>query len=106
MVNIKYVNKAEMILIGKILIENFKQKYTDARSQIESWVAEVEDAMWSTPHDVKKRYPKVSLPGKQQAIFDFCWNKYRLLALINYKNGTVLVKKIGTHKEYDKWEIE
>lgn len=95
-----------MILIGKYLLDAFKQKYTDARSHIDSWIAEVEDATWQTPHDVKKRYSRVSLPGKQNAVFDICWNKYRLWALVNYKNQTVLVKKVGTHREYDKWKIE
>lgn len=94
-----------MKLIGKKILYDFKEKCTDARSQIESWEAEVEEAKWNTPHDLKRRYPKVSLPGNQQAIFDICWNKYRLLVQISYKNGVVLIKKIGTHKEYDNWNI-
>lgn len=94
-----------MKLLGKKLLDDFKQKHADARSQIESWEAEVEGAKWDTPHDLKSRYPKASLPGDQQAIFNICGNKYRLLALVNYKNGILLVDKIGTHKEYNNWEI-
>lgn len=94
-----------MILLGKKLLYDFKRKHSDARSQIESWEAEVENAEWNTPHDLRQRYPKASLPGKQQVIFDICKNKYRLLVLVNYSNGIVLVKKIGTHKEYDNWKI-
>lgn len=95
-----------MVLIGKYLLDTFKQKYADARSHIDSWAAEVEEAIWNTPHDVKKRYSKVSIVGNRHAVFNICWNKYRLWVLINYKNKTVLVKKVGTHKEYDKWKIE
>jgi len=95
-----------MKLLGKKLLDDFKQKHADAQSQIESWEAETEEAQWNTPHDLKRRYSKVSLLGNQQVIFDICRNRYRLLALVNYKNGIVLVKKIGTHKEYDNWKIK
>ena len=95
-----------MKLLGKKLLDDFKQEHADAQSQIESWEAEVKGAEWNTPHDLKDRYPKASLLGNQQVIFDICGNKYRLLTLVNYKNGIVLVKKTGTHKEYDNWKIK
>jgi mRNA interferase HigB len=94
-----------MRLIGKELLFNFKKKHADARSQIESWEMEVEEAEWSAPHDLKKRYPKASLVKNQQIIFNICRDKYRLLTQINYKNRIVLIIRIGTHKEYDKWNI-
>jgi len=94
-----------MKLLGKKLLYDFKEKHADSRSQIESWEMEVEEAKWSTPHDLKKRYQKASLLKNQQVIFNICGDKYRLLTQVNYKNGIVLVQKIGTHKEYDKWSI-
>jgi mRNA interferase HigB len=95
-----------MKLLNKKLLDDFKRKHADAQSQIESWGAEVEETKWDTPHDLKQRYPKASLTGNQQVIFNICGNKYRLLVLVNYKNRIVLVKKIGTHKEYDNWKID
>ena len=94
-----------MKLLGKKILNDFKQQHADAQSQIESWIAEIEEAEWNTPHDLKSRYPKASLIGDQQVVFDICGNKYRLLAQVSYKNGMVLVKKVGTHKEYDNWNI-
>ena len=94
-----------MKLLGKKLLHDFKEEHADARSQIESWEAEVEGIQWTTPHDLKKRYPRASLVKDQQVVFDLCWNKYRLLVQINYRNGIVLIKRIGTHKEYDSWSI-
>jgi len=95
-----------MKLLGKLTLQNFIESYQDARSQIESWQTEVEDAQWDTPHEMKSRYPKASLLKNQQIIFDICGNKYRLWVQINYKNRIVLVKKVGTHKEYDKWDLQ
>ena len=95
-----------MRLIGKEELNDFKNTHPDARPQVESWEAEVEGAAWKTPHDLKRRYPKVSFPGKRQAVFEICWNRYRLWVKITYQTGIVLVKGIGTHKEYEKWNIE
>ncbi|MFA6897073.1 MAG: type II toxin-antitoxin system HigB family toxin [Patescibacteria group bacterium] len=94
-----------MRLLGKTILSDFKGKHADAKPSIESWEVEVEDAQWDTPHHLKSRYPKASFVGNQQVVFDFCWNKYRMLTTINYKNKIVLVDKIGTHKEYDKWNL-
>jgi mRNA interferase HigB len=94
-----------MRLIGKKLLFDFKKKHADARSRIESWEAEVEEAEWDAPHELKKRYLKASLVKNNQVIFDIYRNKYRLLTQVNYKNKIVLIHKIGTHKEYDKWRI-
>jgi mRNA interferase HigB len=94
-----------MKLLYKKLLHDFKEKHADARSQIESWEAEVEEAQWSSSADLKRRYPKASLLKDQYVIFNICWNKYRLLVQVGYKTSIVLIKKIGTHKEYDKWNI-
>lgn len=94
-----------MKLLSKKITQDFKEKHTDAKSSIDSWEAEVENAKWQTPHELKERYRKASLVKNQQVVFDICHNKYRILVQINYKNQVVLIKKVGTHKEYDNWDI-
>ena len=94
-----------MKLIGKKNLNSFKEQHADSRSQIESWEAEVEEAQWSTPADLKQRYSKASILKDRHVVFNVCWNKYRLLVQVVYKTGIVLIKKIGTHKEYDNWNI-
>lgn len=93
------------MIIGKQALHKFKLKHNEAKSQIESWEAEVKIAKWDAPYELKKRYPKASLLKNQHAVFDICGNKYRLLVQISYKNQIVFIKKIGTHKEYDGWKI-
>jgi len=41
----------------------------------------------------------------RKVVFNISGNKYRLLVQISYKLGIVYVKAIGTHKEYDGWEM-
>ena len=94
-----------MELVGKDKLDKFKHEHPDARAQVDAWEAEVKKEKWKTPQDVTKRF-HADFPGKQQVVFDFCRNKYRLLVKIAYRAGVVMVKRIGTHKEYDKWDIE
>ena len=95
-----------MRLLAKHILQDIKEKDDDARSQIESWEAEVEEEQWETPHDLKKKYPKASILGNQNVIFNICGNRYRLWVKVEYKNGIVLIKNAGTHKEYEKWYIK
>jgi len=94
-----------MKLIGKQPLRDFMDRHIDARSQVEAWEAEAEDAQWSTPHDLKSRYPKASILKNQNVIFDICGNRYRLWVKVNYQNQVILIKKVGTHREYEKWHI-
>jgi mRNA interferase HigB len=94
-----------MRLIAKSILHTFKEKYADARSFLGVWEAEIEEAQWNTPHDLKGQYPRASLLGNQRVVFDICGNKYRILTKVNYRNKIVVVEKVGTHKEYDKWDL-
>jgi len=95
-----------MKLLGKPTLREFTDRYADARSQVESWEAEVEQADWKTPLDLTRRYPRASVIGNQQVVFNICGNRYRLWVSVAYQTGVVVVKKIGTHKEYNDWEIK
>jgi mRNA interferase HigB len=94
-----------MRLIGKDKLRRFMESHARTRSQLESWEAEVETADWKKPLDVKKRYPKASVIGNQQVVFNICGNDYRLWVTVAYQTGIVMVREIGTHKEYDNWKI-
>lgn len=94
-----------MRLLGKPKLREFRNNHADARSQLDSWEAEVETVDWKTPLDIKKRYPKASVIGNQHVVFNICGNRYRLWVTLAYQTGIVMVREIGTHKEYDGWKI-
>jgi mRNA interferase HigB len=92
-----------MKMLGKGVLDEFKKKHTDAISQVDSWEQEVEVAEWKTPLDIKQRYVSASILEDNNVIFNIKGNKYRILTKVNYKNRIVLVKRAGTHEEYNKW---
>jgi len=93
-----------MRVIGKQQLDKFCEKHVDVRSQISSWLAEVENAEWQNPNELKTRYPSASLVEKR-VVFNLKGNKYRLLVRIDYKRQLIRIEKIGTHEEYDRWEF-
>ena len=92
-----------MKLLGKKHLDDFARTHADVRVQIDAWIAEVEEARWHGPMDIKARFLSASFLADNRVVFNLKGNKYRLDTKVNYKNQIVLVKRIGTHAEYDKW---
>jgi len=51
-------------------------------------------------------YRSASIIGDTKVVFNIAGNKYRLIVTINYHAKIVFIKFIGTHKQYDKINIE
>lgn len=91
-----------MILVGKRLLTEFATTHASARAAIAAWTAEVEAAHWRSPVDVKHRYQSASFVGNS-IVFHLKGNHFRLEVLVNYPAQVVLVRRVGTHAEYDSW---
>ena len=92
-----------MKVVGKEILQEFKNSHADARSQLDAWLAEAEDAAWGMPNDIKKRFSSASFLANNRVIFNIKGNAYRLDVKIAYQVQVVRIKRIGTHAEYDKW---
>ena len=87
-------------------IEKAYRKYTDAIGPLQNWYQEVEEADWETPAKLKERYPTASIIRGDLVVFNIKGNRYRLVARINFRRRLVFVKFFGTHKEYDRNNVE
>ncbi len=94
-----------MRLAGRPILEQFGQAHPEARGTLDAWVAEVRAANWATPHELKRRFPSASLLGRGRVVFNIRGNNYRLVAIMDYQNQQCVVQRIGTHDEYDTWEL-
>jgi mRNA interferase HigB len=95
-----------MRVITKRTLLDFWEKHPDALSPLSAWYAEAVKAQWSTPQDIKLQYKTASFLGDNRVVFNVGGNKYRLIVKINYPYGTVYIRFIGTHAEYDKIKAE
>ena len=94
-----------MTIAGRQLIEKFIRKHANSKSSLSAWLEEAEEAEWKTPHDIKDRYLSADFLSGNRVIFDIGGNNYRLMVLVRYRNGLLLIQKIGTHAEYSKWKL-
>ena len=97
-----------MRIISKKTLKEFYECniYSDSKNSIEAWHKEVLNSNWSNPNEIKEQYGNASIIGSNKVIFNICGNKYRLIVKINYKAKIIFIKFIGTHKQYDKLDIE
>ena len=101
-----------MIVVGTDVVERYFAARTGhrgikaARAQYDAWKAIAESARWKTPEDVKKSHPKASILKGGRVVFNIKANDYRLIALVQYHNGIMMIRFFGTHEEYDKVDAE
>ena len=94
-----------MTIAGRQLIEKFIRKHANSKASLSAWLDEAEEAEWKTPQDIKDRYRSSDFLSGNRVIFDIGGNNYRLMVLVRYRNGMLLIQKIGTHAEYSKWKL-
>jgi mRNA interferase HigB len=101
-----------MIVLGTDLVESYFAQRAGhrgikaARAQYEAWRAIVERSQWKTPEDVKKAHPKASILKGGRVVFNIKANDYRLIALVQYVAGVLMIRFFGSHEEYDKVDAE
>ena len=94
-----------MTIAGRQLIEKFIRKHANSKASLSAWLEDAEEAEWKSPQDIKDRFRSADfLPGNR-VVFDIGGNNYRLVVLVRYHNGILLIQKVGTHAEYSKWKL-
>ncbi len=95
-----------MRIFNTPLIESACKRHVDASGPLENWCLEVERADWNDPQELKERYPSASIVRGDLVVFNIKGNRYRLVARINFRKRLVYVRFFGTHKEYDRINVE
>jgi mRNA interferase HigB len=95
-----------MRVVTRRTLREFWERFPDAEDALKTWHAEAEAANWQNPAEIKAQYRSASVLKDSRVVFNICGNKYRLVVKISYKNGVVLVRFVGTHKEYDATDVE
>lgn len=95
-----------MRVVGRSRLVEFYEEHRDSKRSLESWFAEVERAEWANPCQIKAQYRTASILKRRKVVFNICGNKYRLVTEVEYSQRLVLMKFMGTHKEYDAIDTE
>jgi mRNA interferase HigB len=101
-----------MLVIGTALVERYFAERAGhkgiraARAQYDAWLAIVSAAEWTTPEDVKRSHPKASILKGRRVVFNIKANDYRLIAVVQYRDGILAIRFFGSHEEYDAIDVE
>ena len=96
-----------MRVIAKSMLRIFWEsspKYRDAKKQMTEWYNYCAAEKWNAPHKLKADLRNASILKNSRVVFNLCGNKYRIVVLMDYVRHGMLIRFVGTHKEYD--EIE
>lgn len=92
-------------VVGKQVIEKFIRKHANSRASLSAWLDDAEASEWKTSQDIKNRYRTADFLSGNRVVFDIGGNNYRLVVLVRYHQGVLLIQKVGTHAEYSKWKL-
>jgi mRNA interferase HigB len=96
-----------MQVIARRTLRIFWGRHPQAEGPLRAWYAVVAKAVWKGPADVKAMFgANVDFVADNRVVFDIGGNKYRLVTHVAYRFTRVLIKFVGTHKEYDRIDPE
>jgi mRNA interferase HigB len=82
------------------------REYGNYDSIYDAWRAIAETAQWRTPEAVKTAHPKASILKGGRVVFNIKANDYRLIAVVQYAAGVMVIRFFGSHEEYDQVNAE
>lgn len=95
-----------MRVLGRDKLDEFKRKHPTARAPLNAWEAEVRAARWEKWADIKAAFPSASWLAHGRVVFNIKANEFRLVARVHFQLAQVLIERLGTHADYDKWQLK
>ncbi len=93
-------------IIVKRAILYYVAKYPKATTALLTWYNEFLKQEFSNFNELKAVYGSASIVGNNRVVFNIKGNDYRLIVSVNFKQLAAYVIWFGTHKEYDKINVE
>lgn len=93
------------ILVKKTILF-YIEKYPIAKTQLLIWYIEFSKLDFSNFNELKRIYRNASIVKNERVVFNIKGNDFRLVVSINFLQTACYVIWFGTHKEYDKINLE
>ena len=91
-----------MKILNRALLDKFVDKHADTESALQHWIDIVDEAEWKSHLELKMDFPTADYVGNERYVFNIRGNNYRLVAVITFISGSLMIRFIGTHAEYNK----
>lgn len=90
-----------MKLLNVKVLYKFLKRHKTAESELKSWKVLIENTSADKIHDEFK----IRIIKKKRLIFKI-GDQWRIDTLVDLKNNVIVLKRIGTHEEYNKWKYD
>lgn len=91
-----------MKIIDSEKLEQFIHKHADAARAIQKWIEVCESADWKHHSDLKNDFLSADYVGNNRYVFNIKGNNYRLVTVVTFFAGRMVIRFIGPHSDYDK----
>jgi mRNA interferase HigB len=91
-----------MRVISISILREFWKRHAQAEIPLRAWYADVSNADWRTPADIKVVHRNASFLANNRVIFNIKGNDIRLVVAVRYTQGLMFVRFVGTHAEYNR----
>ena len=95
-----------MVIISYRTIREYADRRKDIEDQLNNWYTISEKYDWANFNEMRQIFNSVDAVGNDLYVFNIKGNDYRLIVRIIFRVRTIYIKFIGTHKEYDKVNLD
>lgn len=95
-----------MVIISYRTIREYTDLRKDVEDQLNNWYTISEKSDWANFNEMRQIFNAVDAVGNDLYVFNIKGNDYRLIVRIIFRVRTIYIKFIGTHKEYDKVNLD
>jgi mRNA interferase HigB len=91
-----------MEILNKRILDDFVSGHAGSAGAVNRWIEQMETCTSVSHNELKRLFPSADYVGKSRYVFNIKGNNYRLVAVVLFAAGQIIVCFIGTHAEYDK----
>ena len=98
-------------IISRSALKGFERNRVEPRlrrvvgEQLDAWYAMASRAAWKNSAELKREKQTASIVSSERAVFNIRGNEFRLVVAVDYNAGVILILWQGTHREYDRIDV-
>ncbi len=92
-------------LLNRIILDDFKRSHAESIKPLANWERLIHMAQWKSPQDIRNAINSADFLSGNRVIFNIGGNKFRLVVVVIYVSGRVVINWVGTHAEYSKMKF-
>ena len=91
-----------MILAAEKILKDFCLRHPQASGSLQRWSYGMKSSDFKDYSELKRMFASADYVAPF-TIFNLAGNNYRVVARVDYRNSSVVIRWVLTHADYDKW---